>query len=101
MICLKLREPDGTCRGPGPFLGLVGAGVPDAGFSAVVLWNKTGTAAEAVLYVDNRGSPGSRQRQAYRVNSRWSREVPRKSQDNTLRSSQRAERRCLGTSRDR
>ena len=50
--------------------GLVGAKVPDAGFSAVVLWNKTGTAAEAVLYVDNRGSPGSRDQRAYRVGLR-------------------------------
>src|ERR1700716_3189576 len=30
-------------------------------------WNKTGTFAAGMLYVDNRGSPGSRDQRAYRV----------------------------------
>src|ERR1700681_3772287 len=38
-------------------------------------WNKTGTFAAGMLYVDNRRSPGSRDQRAYRVGPRV---VPRR-----------------------
>ena len=53
-----------------------GAGVLQV-FQTLAFRNKTGTFREAVLYVDNRGSWGSRGRRAYRVSSRRSQQVPR------------------------